>query len=66
MAKAKKRKFYVGEEFLLEEKEYVDKAAQRITATPLDEVIDQTNLTPKEIRQRYYCFEVDGQTWVNF
>lgn len=62
---AKKRKnFYVGEIDLLEPKERFDKYAAKVSAVPIDDVIDETNLTSKQIRERYTCFDVDGVTYV--
>ena len=63
MAKSKKR-FYAGELDLLEQKETFNKYAAKVSAVPIEDVIDQTNLTTKQIRERYTCFEVDGVTYV--
>lgn len=62
---AKKRKgFYAGELDLLERKETFNKYAAKVSAVPIDDVIDQTNLTTKQIWERYTCFDVDGVTYV--
>lgn len=61
MAKSKKR-FYAGEVY--EPKERFDKFAAKVSAVPIENVIDETNLTTKQIWERYTCFEVDGATYV--
>lgn len=61
----KKRKgFYAGEVDLLEQKETFNKYAAKVSAVPIENVIDETNLTSKQIRERYHCFVVDGTTYV--
>lgn len=66
MTKKRKSKCYPGEVDFLEEVERVDKAAQKIGATPIEDVVTATDLTIKQIRERYYTFTIDSQTYVYF
>ncbi|QAZ69684.1 hypothetical protein [Solidesulfovibrio carbinolicus] len=61
---SKDKKFYRGSVNSYDSREMVDKAVSRVTAMPLEEAIDETGLTSKQLRERYHCFNVDGQTYV--
>lgn len=63
MAKQKK-KFYVGEMELLEPKERFNKYAAKVSAVPIEDVLEVTNLTTKQIKEKYHCFVIDGTTYV--
>lgn len=66
MTKKRKAKCYPGEAEFLGEVERVDKSAQKIGATLIENVIDETGLTRKQVHDRYHCFCIDNQTYVYF
>ena len=57
-------KFYRGSINTFDSREIIDKAVSRVTALTLDDAIDETGLTAKQLRERYHTFNVDGQTYV--
>ena len=66
MSSKKKSKCYAGEVPFIEEVERIDKSAQKIGATPIEDVVTATDLTIKQIRERYHTFTIDSQTYVYF
>jgi len=66
MAKKRKGKCYPGEVDFLEEVEQFDKVAQKVSAVPIDDLIDDTGLTVKQLKERYSTFVVDGVTYCSF
>ena len=62
---SKDRKFYRGSVNSYDSREIIDKAVSRVTAMPLEEAIDETGLTSKQLRERYHTFSIDGQTYVS-